>query len=229
MSHPAKEIAMLKSVAIAAEPAPSRRLSTKSGACAEVVERDGAEVVAIRDPRGRLLFEYDADTGRGSLIMPEGDLALHAPQGSIDLVAQKGVRCVAAGEIVLRSRKAVSVGVLGAESELRATRQGVAISGERVDVTAAEAELKLERTSYVGKSFDATLSAAQLLVGKLETNAERVITRAQDVFQKIRGLHQLKTNRMRTLVEDTVELKARDVSMRADEDMNIDGERINLG
>jgi hypothetical protein len=233
MSRAAEEIPMLKSVAVAAEPesepALARRLSTKSGACAEIVDRDGAEVVAIRDPRGRVLFEYDATTGSGALTMPEGDLSLHAPQGAIDLVAQKGVRCVSHGEISLQSRTAASLGVVGSAGKLRATRSGVTVAGERVDVTAAASELKLGRTTYVGERLDATLGAAQLMVEKLETNAERIITRAHDIFQKVRGLHQLKTNRVRTLVEDTVELKARDVTMKAGEDMNIDGERINLG
>ena len=203
------------------------RLRTRDGACAALIEKDGAEVVAVQDRHGRLIFEYDPQSGRGSLIMPEGDLALHAARGGIDLVAAEGIRCVSGGDLVFRSRSGASIGVGG--SVIGADERGVALRGENLRVDAEQANLSMNRARYRGEQLDAQVSWVRLTMDKLESAAERVVARATNVFQRVQGLHQLKAGRLRTLVRDTISCKGRDVTVKAQEDVCVDGERINLG
>ncbi|MGH2628224.1 MAG: DUF3540 domain-containing protein [Anaerolineales bacterium] len=75
------------------------------------------------------------------------------------------------------------------------------------------------------------LSARHVLVtaGKLEFVARRIIEKAHDVYRWISGLLQLKSNRMRTVVESDYHLKAGGINVKAVSDVNIDGQSINLG
>jgi hypothetical protein len=208
-------------------PASAARVVARSGASAELAERDGAELVLVRDARGRVLFEYDAESGRGSLSMPEGDLSLCAPAGAIELVAATAIRCVSAGEVSLRSSTGASIAA--GEALLRADRRGVTIAGERLALGARRGEVEVDEMRYAGRELAATVPLVRLGMQLFESAAERVVTRVGDLFQHVEGLQQLRAGRLRALVRDTVLLKGRDVSVRAEQDASIDGERINLG
>src|SRR5262245_13915068 len=82
---------------------PEPPIMARDGASARLEQTGDAEVLTVRDRAGRLLFQYDAETGRGMLVMPEGDLRLCAPRGSIELVAARGIRAASGGEIALTS------------------------------------------------------------------------------------------------------------------------------
>lgn len=111
-------------------PASGERLLTPSGAAAFVQE----ERIEVRDPKGRLLFEYDAATGRGSLTMPTGNLALRAPEGDIELIAGRKV-AVLAPEVSLASERTK---LLFGEAEVRGIRVTAAV--EQVFVVAERLE-----------------------------------------------------------------------------------------
>lgn len=67
-------------------------LTTRDGASARVAAVDGHEQIEVLDARGRILFQYDAATGSGTMVMPEGNLGLEAPAGDIALLAGRKVR-----------------------------------------------------------------------------------------------------------------------------------------
>ena len=64
---------------------------------------------------------------------------------------------------------------------------------------------------------------------RLETVAGVVTQTAQNLYQSVAELAQLRAGSLRTLVDGTVHLKAREVFQRAVEGFKIRAEKINLG
>ena len=63
------------------------------GACALLTRRDGEEAIEVRDTNDRVIFEYRPGSGKATLSMPSGDLALQAPDGNIELISGKEIKC----------------------------------------------------------------------------------------------------------------------------------------
>jgi hypothetical protein len=179
--------------ATADEPAPcsGHRLTTSSGASVTLRE----QAFELRDRHGRLVFEYDADTGHGSLSMPEGDLCLKAPRGNIELQAAGTLR-------------------LGAKH--------VAMTGERADITFADA-------TYRAVRLNAAVEQAHVVLGHLEQVASSVLLRARRVVRQIEGLEHTTAGRIRSLVQGAYSLKAGRAAIIADDEVKLDGARIELG
>jgi hypothetical protein len=64
---------------------------------------------------------------------------------------------------------------------------------------------------------------------RMEMVIETLVCKARNVFQKVEELTQVQSGRLRTLVKAAFLLKARNVSMRAEQDFKVDGEKIHLG
>jgi hypothetical protein len=204
------------------EPAPAsaERLSTPSGASALV--RD--DRIEVRDPKGRLLFEYDAGTGRGSLTMPTGDLALHAPEGNIELVAGAKVLCRGALGVAI----AAGHGQKG-EPALTMSKEGMSLGAPEVSISAERAKVLLADAEYHGLRFSATVGQARMVVDRLEQVASSVFQRAKRVLRHVEGLEQLTAGRVRTLVRGAYSVKGERTSIQAEDEVKIDGKRVHLG
>lgn len=195
---------------------PEPEITTKDGARARVSRQGDGEVLTVLDRKGRVLFQYDAETGRGSLIMPEGDLRLCAPRGSIELVAAEGIRATAGGEIALEVP-----GDAGASA--------VRLDGDALRVNAKESDLSLGDVRARAGALHAAVDRAELTFGSVLRSAGRVIDQAENLYQRVSELCEVKAGRLRTLVREGVWMKGEDVTVLARKDVRIDGEHINLG
>lgn len=199
-------------------------ISTRDGASARVEPHGEGEILTVRDRVGRVLFQYDAETGRGSLIMPEGDLRLCAPRGSIELVAAHEIRAVSGGEIALTSATAASLRVEGDEAA-----SAVQLDGGALRVEAAESDLSLGDAQARAGSLRAAVESAELTFGTILRSAGRVIDQAENLYQRVSELCEVKAGRLRALVRESVWVKGEDVTLLANKDVRVDGEHINLG
>lgn len=208
-----------------------RQITTRDGASARVEQEGASELLTVRDRRGRLLFQYDAETGKGVLIMPEGDLVLAAPKGSIEMIAAQGIRAVSTGEIDLTSSTAASVRVAGRdrESALRLDGDRAEIAASALRVGAKESDLDLGDTKAKAGALSASADNAELTFGTLLRSAGRVIEQAENVYQRVSELCEVKAGRLRALVRGSVWMKGEDVTLLAQKDVRVDGEHINLG
>ncbi len=206
-------------------------ITTKDGACARLSRSAEGEVLTVHDRAGRLLFQYDAEAGRGVLIMPEGDLRLCAPRGSIELVAAHGIRAVSGGELSLSSATAASLRVEGREgrSSVRLEGDGAAIQGGALRVEAAESDLDLGDVRARAGALHAAIDSAELTFGTILRSAGRVIEQADNLYQRVSELCEIKAGRLRALVKEGVWVKGEDVTLLARKDVRVDGEHINLG
>lgn len=206
-------------------------IKTQDGASARLEQRDEGETLAIRDRTGRVLFEYDASSGRGTLTMPEGDLRLCAPRGAIELYAARGIRAASGGELALSSAVAVELDVTGAEqkSSLRLEGGAAEIRAGKLGVHASQSELSLGDARAWANTLHATVDRAELSFGEVARTAGRVIEEAENLYQRVSELYELKAGRLRALVKDSIWMKGEDVTVLAKSDVRIDGEHINLG
>jgi hypothetical protein len=98
--------------------------------------------------------------------------------------------------------------------ELRSARN-VKISGHAIELNSQELNVKA--------------SSARWIIDRIETLAETMIEKARNVYRTVEQLSQLKTGRMRTLVEQTFQFKSRRAFLKSEEDFKIKGEKIHLG
>lgn len=209
------------------------RLTTEQGASAAIVERDGEQCIEVRDSLQRLLFEYHPQSGKGSLTMPQGDLALHAPQGNIDLVAGRGIRCTSKDTISLTSARAVEIAARRAdgsgESALTLERGLARLRGKRLEVAGEQADIAIDEAAYQGRRLALTVDNVRMVMDKVERVAVRVIERAHDVYRYVQNLDLHKSRRARVLVEDSYHVHSERTVIKARKDVKIKGDKIHLG
>jgi hypothetical protein len=105
----------------------------------------------------------------------------------------------------------------------------VSLAGESVRVGAERARFRIGDARYEGARLSAAIGHAHLALEKLETLAERVIARAKNVYERVEELHETRAGRWRAVVAGALDLKAQAATLRAERDVRIDGEKINLG
>ncbi len=206
-------------------------ITTKDGARARVERQGDGEILTVRDRAGRVLFQYDAGTGFGMLVVPEGDLRLCAPRGSIELVAAGGIRAVSGGDIALSSATSATLSVDGedAKTAVRLDGEGATIEGGSLRVRAGESDLSLGDVGARMTSLRAAVESAEVTFGTLVRSAGRVIDQAENLYQRVTDLCEIKAGRLRALVREGVWMKGEDVTLLARKDVRVDGEHINLG
>lgn len=102
-------------------------------------------------------------------------------------------------------------------------------AGGSLRCDAPRAELRFGETRFEGERVTAVTKEASVTATRLETIATRLFERAKSVFRQVDDLHQLKAGRARTLVAGGLAVKAGHASIRADEELKLDGETIHLG
>jgi hypothetical protein len=201
------------------------------GTSARVEETEDGQALTVRDPVGRMIFQYDPATGRAAVFAPAGDLCLCAPRGAIDLVAGRGIRAVSGGDIDLAGTTAARLRVHGKEtsSSLRLEGACAALESESLRVRALESELHLGDARAFAERLRAAVDTAELTCGKVLRSAERVIEQAQDFYQRVSDLYEQKVGRLRAIAREGVRFEGRDLVLLADDDVRVDGKHINLG
>ena len=174
---------------------------------------------------GTPLFRYEVGSGPGQLVL-RGE--------SIDLEASRGdIRLRAAGEIALQGRTVLAEGFAeggaGSGSQLRVDAREARLQGPTVQVTAEELRVGGQRMTVHSKAVKADLGRAVVRTTRLEVVADLVVQKVRNLFQRVQGLVQVRAGRARTVVDGTVQLKARQVVHRATESYKVNSDKIHLG
>ena len=136
-----------------------------------------------------------------------------------DAAADNATVCMQAENVEFRTRGDLAFSSGGS----------VRLSGREVHMDAARGRVAIDELDYSGKRFVGVLDRSKLLVGRLETVAKTVSSTARNVYQKVTGLKQLRTRRMRTLVETSYHLKSERANLKTEEEFKVDGKEILLG
>lgn len=133
-----------------------------------------------------------------------GKTILSIPEGDLDICAEKGsIRLQASKDIELNSKQ--------------------------LSMETGKAEFNVVDASYQGLRLAASVAHTKLFLGKLQSNVGRLIEKAKNVYRQVENLNQLKAGRMRTLVKGSYHLKGENINQKAEKDVRIDGDKINLG
>ena len=144
-------------------------------------------------------FHLNIDTDRAS-----GKSVLTVPEGDLELVSAKG--CI----------------------RLRAGKE-IDMVSQNLQVKASKADINFIDSQFQGMRLSASIAQAKMFLGKLQITAGRLIEKAKNVYRQIENLNQLKAGRMRTLVNGSYHLKSDTINQKADGEVRIDGDKINLG
>jgi hypothetical protein len=182
---------------------PERAVVLGNGARAVVAGPPQGEKLRVFSKEGGLIFEYDADTGKSRVDIPVGDLEVTTKEGHIAFTSAKGIRFCSQTTIDMQSAE--------------------------LGINARRGDILIETAKYQGKKFSGEISHIKLIMDRLETFADKVIAKAKNVYKTVEGLTQLRTGRLRTLVERTYQLKSKKALLKAEEDFKVRAEKIYLG
>ena len=77
--------------------------------------------------------------------------------------------------------------------------------------------------------LNANVGYARFVFDRLETVVDTLVEQAKNVYRTVAQLTQLRTGRMRTLVDETYQFKANKAFFKSEDDFKIKGEKIHLG
>lgn len=214
----------------ALHPATSQ-LPLPGGGHAALEAAEGSTVLRVYS-RDTLVIEYDPVTHRTRLMPEAGDLELAAPAGSLALRAAGNV-AIEAGAVAVRSRSGIGLAVAGADGATQSvlTLEGptARLAAPSLDVAARDVTLRAEETRLTGRSLLAEIASLRLVAGRVETIARTVVERTRNLYRAVEELLETRAGRVRSVVDGTYHLKARDAVVRAERDVDVDGEKIRLG
>lgn len=136
------------------------------------------------------------------------------------------------GNLLFEHRPSEGVTVISVprgDLEIRAPSGSVRVmAGQRVEVTAREAEVKVSEAKVTARQLTSTIDRVREVVGVLETRAERVIERAKNVYRDAEELSQTRAGRLKLIAERTVHVLGRHTLFKAEQDVKIKGEKVYL-
>jgi len=170
-----------------------------------VTAGDGSSAALVRTPAGECLEIRDPD---GQVLVRHetatGRTHLVSVPGDLDLVSLKGRVRIQAG-------------------------RSVEVAAPRIRLAGEEAELDVERARLRASEAVAETRSAQVLTDRLTVVACTAIQRTQDLYRSVAGLFQSNAGRVKTVVEDSYDLKAKQTYIRADDQVRLLGDKIHLG
>ena len=211
---------------------PTSRLPLPGGGHAALEAEDGSPILRVYSRRNALVLEYDPE-GERTWVTPEaGDLELAAPSGNLALRAAGNI-AIEGEAVAVRARSGIGLVVTDPTGTTRSTlalEGGTArLGAPSLDIATRSARLQADETHYVGRSLLAQVASLRVVAGHVEILARTVVEKARDFYRTVEGLCELRAGRVRALVDGTYHLKARDTVLRAERDVDVDGEKIRLG
>ena len=211
---------------------PAKKITLQGGTCAEVTEMPGTQTLQVRSKKQELLFEYDEKNGKARVNLDSGDLEFATKNGNIAFVSGRDI-LLNGDSVGITSRSGIVMGMMDAFGKIRSSitlkPDKMRLSSPNVGINAQCGEIKIDETVYSGKKFSAKVEFSKLVIGRMETVARTVIQKAKNVYETVEQLSQLKTGRLRTLVQSTYHLKSKKSFLKSEQDFKVRAEKIHLG
>jgi len=90
-------------------------------------------------------------------------------------------------------------------------------------------EINGDTLSLNSKKLSIKALVGEMFLGRLETTTETLIENAKNVYRSVKELSQLRSGRVRTLVDETYQLNANKVLTKSETDFKVKAEKIHLG
>jgi len=202
-------------------------ITAEDGSSAALERDEDGPVWRLRDAEGHLVFEHRAGK---SVVHVADDLEL-AAGGDLVLRAAREVR-VESGEAIA----ARALGPIELCSEVSGGASALSLDGDRarltsahVSVAAERADVKVTDANVVAKTLRTVAYRILERADRVERTADRVVERAREAFREIQELDQTKAGRLRLVADTALSLLGRSTTLKAREDVKVQGEKIYLG
>lgn len=208
------------------------KLDIGNGAYAVVDNFLASPALKLFSKRNELLVEYDPASEKVRINIDSGDLEFITHNGDILLssannIQLKGQNIELTGQTGIQLGVTDTIGKLVSSFSLGACK--ASLSSAKLRVTSHLGELHFKETRFSGSRFWGKIEDSQLIVDRLTTVVNTITEKAQNVYRSVEQLSQLKTGRMRTLVESTFHLKAKKTYLKSQEDFKVNADKIHLG
>ncbi|MFK5947444.1 MAG: DUF3540 domain-containing protein [Methylococcales bacterium] len=182
--------------------------------------------------RNELLIEYDAASEKTRINIEKGNLEFSTQEGDIILDSSQNIY-LNANTIDLESRSNIQLSVKDALGQLISAisikPKWLKLSSQQLDMSAQRTSLYSKSTNFIGESFKANIKESTLVSEKLTTLANTITENAKNIYRTVEELSQLRTGRMRTLVKNTLHIKANKTYMKSQDDFKVNAKKIHLG
>ena len=204
------------------DPAVVKTAAMADGTCAQV-SATGDRLEVLRAD-GTTLFVYDVNASHGQVTLRSEAIDVHAFAGDL--------RLRAAGDVLLEGRTVRAQAHLpGAEegSTFRLDPRQASLAAPGVNIDSPSLRVQAGRVEMRAADLGAAVDRAVVNVRRLESTADVVVQTARNLYQHVHELAQQRAGSLRTIVDDTIQIKAREVITRAVEAFKLRSEKIHLG
>lgn len=219
-------------VLVALREAEQPPLVLRDGSSASVSTGPEGEVLRVSDSAGRLIFEHHAGAGRSVVHAPAGNLELRADEGGILLSARDTVRVHSTREVRLESEHSVRLGttptVERPASSLVLDARGTHLSTPDLQARAGHTRVTVDEASLVGRAVSVACETLHNRVDLLQTEASRIVERAENTYREVKELAQTRAGRLRLFAETTLHAFGRRTLLKAREDLKLKADKIHL-
>jgi hypothetical protein len=207
-------------------------ISSKDGSFVTLNESEGSSLFQICSEKGELLIEYDSLKRTTRVRTPDKEIEFIAPTGNMKFSSHDTIQ-FAAEKIQLQGQSEVSLETSNSRSQTSSSfilgQFSSQLSSSEIIIKAKRGKSYLDELQYVGNTISSKIKNIRMVVEKIETTAVTILHKARNFYTAVEQLTQLKTGRLRTLVDATYHLKSQRMIVKAAEDVKINAEKIHLG
>lgn len=188
-----------------------------NGYSLRVRHADAGSSISIADARGDRVLEVS---------VAEGVLTLSAP-ADMELRAGRTLR-LSAPRVELGSGSDHP----GGENDrtgVQIERSVMRLNAPELRINSENADLELRRLALRGERADARYDEADLTARRATIAIARLKSTVRTLFSEVKEVAQIQAARLRVLVSGSTQISSDEVHLRARQNVNIDGQKINLG
>ena len=172
--------------------------------CVVRPEIDDLVLVSICDTgQGHLLAVLERDPGLKTTLSFDTDVDIKAEDGRVGITAGNGLDLSSSNDINLLSAN--------------------------LGVTAAEGKVNIRRLSFWGAFWEGSVDAVKVISETFESFVQRFNRSARYSYRRVEELDQLHCGRLHYKAEGALQMRGEFSQITAEEDVYINGERINIG
>jgi len=209
----------MNNVAVLKKNRPVRTVCLSYG---RVVEQDGELHGVMPDGRAAV-WARKAD---GCLLAPEvGDVVLVAEGGKegpfvLSVLMKDGTesRLVLKGEVEVQ-----------AESLILNAGRRVGLEAPEIAFSGVRGEARFLTFAFLVSACKAEIHKVTTVIQSLDSVTDRLTQRIRNSFRWVENLEQVHAGRIRSIVKQRFFIKARHVSVHAEEEVSMDGRKVHLG
>lgn len=187
------------------------------------------EPVRVHASGGELLFEYDPNEDRGRIYLDAADVELATNAERLALSAPEELTLRARRVRVEGNEAATLVGGRDRGASLRVDRAGVALDGERCDMSFRHTELRSDRLGVTGEIAEGKFERTKLVAERIETIAHETTARARRAYHFVEEAIQTRAGRIRQIVKGSFLTRGGKVAIQSRKDVKVQGRQIKLG